>query len=333
MGAKLEDIKNGASVRGIASAQSAQVLSIDWIGDQAISVIYRDHNGTVAEAVLYRDDERRLEVEQNGRPWSFDADGALLRLVTEANRIKLAHYFDPYLAIHTSLVDPLPHQISAVYGEMLPRQPLRFLLADDLERCLVVAPGSLVEQWQDELGQKFNLEFDILSRDMIENSRSGNPFSDRDRLIVRLDVLARNEELQDKLMSAREWDLIICDEAHRMSATYFGGEVKYTRRYQVGQKLGQACRHLLLMSATPHNGKEEDFQLFMALLDGDRFEGRFRDGVHYADTADMMRRLGPARPAQSHDGILEGCICNRPGPSRTLLRLRTLGCAEQALAQ
>ncbi|WP_260502647.1 DEAD/DEAH box helicase [Paracoccus yeei] len=312
MTARLEDIKNGASVRGIASIQPVQVVSVDWIGDQAINVVYRDHNGTVAEAVLYRDDEHRLDVEQNGRPWSFDADGALLRLVTEANRIKLAHFFDPYLAIHTSLVDPLPHQISAVYGEMLPRQPLRFLLADDpgagktimagllikeliarsdLERCLVVAPGSLVEQWQDELGQKFNLEFDILSRDMIENSRSGNPFSDRDRLIVRLDVLARNEELQEKLMSAREWDLIICDEAHRMSATYFGGEVKYTRRYQVGQKLGQVCRHLLLMSATPHNGKEEDFQLFMALLDGDRFEGRFRDGVHYADTEDMMRRL------------------------------------------
>jgi len=312
MVARLEDVKNGASVRGIVSTLAVHVLSINWIGDQAINVVYRDHNGAVAEALLYREDEHRLEVEQSGRPWSFDADGALLRLVTEANRIKLAHYFDPYLAIHTSIVDPLPHQISAVYGEMLPRQPLRFLLADDpgagktimagllikeliarsdLERCLVVAPGSLVEQWQDELGQKFNLEFDILTRDMIETSRSGNPFSDRDRLIIRLDVLARNEDLQEKLMSAREWDLVICDEAHRMSATYFGGEVKYTRRYQVGQKLGQVCRHLLLMSATPHNGKEEDFQLFMALLDGDRFEGRFRDGVHYADTADMMRRL------------------------------------------
>ena len=92
-------------------------------------------------------------------------------------------------------------------------------------------------------------------------------------------MLARNEELQQKLAIAGEWDLIICDEAHRMSATYFGGEVKYTRRYQVGQKLGQISRHLLLMTATPHNGKEEDFQLFMALLDGDRFEGRFRDGV------------------------------------------------------
>ena len=161
----------------------------------------------------------------------------------------------------------------------------------DLDRCLVVAPGSLVEQWQDELGEKFNLEFDILSRDMIESSRSGNPFNDHHRLIVRLDVLARNDDLQEKLMRSQEWDLIICDEAHRMSATYFGGDVKYTKRYQVGQKLGQICRHLLLMSATPHNGKEEDFQLFMALLDGDRFEGRFRDGVHYADTADMMRRL------------------------------------------
>tara|TARA_R110002124_G_scaffold183401_4_gene350811 strand:- start:39538 stop:43050 length:3513 start_codon:yes stop_codon:yes gene_type:complete len=308
----LEDIRNGATIQGIAPNRAVQVVSVDWIGDQAVNVVYRDLNGSVSETTLYRDDEHRLTLDAKGRPWSFDADGALLRLVTEANRIKLAHYFDPYLAIHTSLVDALPHQISAVYGEMLPRQPLRFLLADDpgagktimagllmkeliarsdLERCLVVAPGGLVEQWQDELGEKFNLEFDILTRDMIETSRSGNPFNDRNHLIVRLDVLARNEELQEKLEKSREWDLIICDEAHRMSATYFGGEVKYTKRYQVGQKLGQICRHLLLMSATPHNGKEEDFQLFMALLDGDRFEGRFRDGVHYADTEDMMRRL------------------------------------------
>ena len=308
----LEDIKNGAVIEGIAPGQAVEVVATDWIGEQAINVVYRVSDGLIAETILYRDDEHRLHIVMRGRVWSFDADGALLRLVTEANRIKLAHYFDPYLAIHTSLVDPLPHQISAVYGEMLPRQPLRFLLADDpgagktimagllikeliarsdLERCLVVAPGSLVEQWQDELGEKFGLEFDILTRDMIETSRSGNAFNDRNRLIARLDVLARNEDLQQKLVSSNEWDLIICDEAHRMSATYFSGEVKYTRRYQLGQRLGQICRHLLLMSATPHNGKEEDFQLFMALLDGDRFEGQFRDGVHYADTADMMRRL------------------------------------------
>jgi len=310
--ATLEDLKAGASVQGLTPSGAAKIVNIEWFGDQAVKVIFEDVNGSVQDRLVYRDEEHTLSIASTGRSWSFDADGELLRLVTEANRIKLAHHFDPYLAIHTSLVQPLPHQITAVYGEMLPRQPLRFLLADDpgagktimsgllikeliargdLERCLVVAPGGLVEQWQDELGDKFNLEFDILSRDMIENSRSGNPFNDRNHLIARLDMLARNEELQEKLKRSQEWDLIISDEAHRMSASYFGNEVKFTKRYQLGQKLGQICRHLLLMTATPHNGKEADFQLFMALLDGDRFEGRFRDGVHYADTGDMMRRL------------------------------------------
>ena len=309
---KLEDLKAGTSVKGLNASGTVKVVNVEWIGDQAIKAIFEDSDGAVQNRLVYRDEEQSLEIVSQGRSWSFDADGETLRLVTEANRIKLAHHFDPYLAIHTSLVQPLPHQITAVYGEMLPRQPLRFLLADDpgagktimagllikeliargdLERCLIVAPGSLVEQWQDELGEKFNLEFDILSRDMIENSRSGNPFNDHHHLIARLDMLARNEELQEKLIRSDEWDVIIADEAHRMSASYFGNEVKFTKRYQLGQKLGERCRHFLLMSATPHNGKEADFQLFMALLDGDRFEGRFRDGVHFADTADMMRRL------------------------------------------
>ena len=308
----LEDIGPGAMVAGIVPGEPVQVVSIDWIGNQAVNLVYRTADGEVSETTLFRDDESRLRIEERGRSWSFDGDGALLRLVTEAHRIELAHHFDPYLAIHASLVDPLPHQISAVYGEMLPRQPLRFLLADDpgagktimagllireliaradLERCLVVAPGSLVEQWQDELGEKFGLEFDLLTRDLIESSRSCNPFDDHDRLIARLDVLARNESLQEKLGQSTEWDLIVCDEAHRMSATWFGGEVKYTKRYRIGRQLGRRCRHFLLMTATPHNGKEEDFQLFMRLLDGDRFEGRFRGGAHFADTSDMMRRL------------------------------------------
>ena len=76
-----------------------------------------------------------------------------------------------------------------------------------------------------------------------------------------------------------------------MSATVFGGEIKYTKRYRLGQLLSTLTRHFLLMTATPHNGKEADFQLFMALLDGDRFEGRFRDGVHVADVSDLMRRM------------------------------------------
>src|SRR5207237_1090116 len=99
-----------------------------------------------------------------------------------------------------------------------------------------------------------------------------------------------NEDVQAKLVRT-QWDLVIADEAHKMSATYFGGEVKYTKRYRLGQLLGGTTRHLLLMTATPHNGKEADFQLFMALLDGDRFEGKFRDGVHATDASDLMRRM------------------------------------------
>jgi SNF2 family DNA or RNA helicase len=149
----------------------------------------------------------------------------------------------------------------------------------------------LVEQWQDELSIKFGLSFDILTRDQVEAARTGNPFGERALLIARLDMLSRSDDLKALLSAAREWDLVVCDEAHRMAASFFGGEVKYTKRYQLGQLLGSRCRHFLLMSATPHNGKEEDFQLFMALLDADRFEGRFRDGVHKSDVTDMMRRL------------------------------------------
>ena len=108
---------------------------------------------------------------------------------------------------------------------------------------------------------------------------------------MRLDMAARSDELKAKLEAAPDWDLVICDEAHRMAASYFGGEVKETQRHKLGKLLGTRTRNLLLMSATPHNGKEADFQLFMGLLDADRFEGRFREGVHKADVSDMMRRL------------------------------------------
>jgi superfamily II DNA or RNA helicase len=309
--ARLEDLTRGAAVRGIIPSSLVTVVDVKWHGTAAVELTYKDASGRPGNELLYRDDEARLELVTAGRPWSFDADGELLRLVSEAQRIRLAHLFDPYLAVHTSLIEPLPHQITAVYEKMLPRQPLRFLLADDpgagktimaglyikelmlrgdLQRCLVVCPGSLVEQWQDELYRRFALPFEILTNDRIEAARTGNVFAEIPLLIGRLDKLARDEALQDKLAQV-DWDLIVCDEAHKMSATFFGGEVKYTKRYHLGQRLAAATRHFLLATATPHNGKEEDFQLFMALLDGDRFEGRFRDGVHSVDASDMMRRM------------------------------------------
>ena len=310
---KLENLQANAAVRGILSDGLVTVVSVAWFGTEALELTYKTPAGKVANELLYRHDEDRLELVEAGRPWSFDGDGALFRLISEAQRIRLAHLFDPLLAVHTSVVEPLPHQITAVYESMLPRQPLRFVLADDpgagktimagmlikemiargdLQRCLVVCPGSLAEQWQDELSRRFQLPFDILTNDKLEAARTGNWFLETHLVIARLDKLSRNEDVQQKLQAPDcRWDLVVCDEAHKMSATFFGGEVKYTKRYRLGQLLSSLTRHFLLMTATPHNGKEEDFQLFMALIDGDRFEGRFRDGVHVADASDLMRRM------------------------------------------
>ena len=308
---RLEDIRSGVSVRGISSQGLAKVVGVEWYGDAAIKVFYEDGNGAPQSRLIFRDEESALEVASSEGPWSFDGDGALLRLVSEADRIRLAHLFDPYLAVHTSRIEPLPHQITAVYGEMLSRQPLRFLLADDpgagktimtgllikelmvrgdLERCLVVTPGNLVEQWQDELSQKFGLVFTILTRDHVETSM-GNLFEEHPLMIARLDMLSRNEDLKETLAGAPEYDMIVVDEAHKMSATYIGGKAEYTKRYHLGEVLHDHCRHFLLLSATPHSGKQDDFELFMALLDEDRFEGKPRGGTHRSSTTDLMRRL------------------------------------------
>ncbi len=310
---RLEELKENATVRGILPNGLITVVSTKWHGSAALELTYKTAEGKLANELLYRDDEPRFEVVEEGRPWCFDGDGELFRLVAEAQRIRLAHLFDPVLAVHTSDVEPLPHQITAVYESMLSRQPLRFLLADDpgagktimtglfikeliargdLQRCLIVCPGSLAEQWQDELYRRFHLPFEILTNDKLEAARTGNWFLENNLIIARLDKLSRDEDVQAKLQAPDcRWDLIVCDEAHKMSATFFGGEVKYTKRYKLGQLLSTLTRHFLLLTATPHNGKEEDFQLFMALLDGDRFEGRFRDGVHTVDVSDLMRRM------------------------------------------
>ncbi len=309
--ARLEEITVGARVTGIADGKLVNVVAVKWHGTSALTVTFRNQAGNVAEQILYREDEERLEISDGSLLWSFDGDANLLRLTSEAYRINLAHIFDPYLAVHTSAIEPLPHQISAVYQEMLPRLPLRYILADDpgagktimtglflkellvrgdLKRCMIVTPGNLAEQWQDELYRRFNLRFEILTNDRIESAITGNVFAEANFCIVRLDKLSRNEKIQEKLC-VTDWDAIVCDEAHKMSATVWGGEIKYTKRFQLGRLLSSITRHFLLLTATPHNGKEEDFQLFMSLIDQDRFEGVTRSGNQALDVSDVMRRL------------------------------------------
>lgn len=304
---RLEDVVPGGIYAGVVPGDDAEVVAVTWHGSDAVGVVVRVA-GKVREQLLYRSDEPRLR-RAGGPRRSFGAPADDFKLAAEALRITSAASPDHMAAVATSRVDPLPHQLRAVYGELLPRTPLRFLLADDpgagktimaglyvkelllrddVHRCLIVAPGGLVEQWQDELAVKFGLRFELLSTPMIEAQAVGTSvFDDHPLLIARMDQLARNDGLLDQLRHS-EWDLVVVDEAHRMGARWFGGEVRRTRRFALGELLGAVARHLLLMTATPHAGKEDDFQLFLTLLDRDRFEGRQRRVV---DTSDVMRRM------------------------------------------
>ena len=164
---RLEDLQPGMPVTGLEPACIATLAAVTPIGDGAVQIFYRTPDGITKERLLGRADEPNLDVATAERPWSFDGDAAAFQLTCEAKRIDLAFLFDPMMAVHTSNVDPLPHQITAVYESMLPKQPLRFVLADDpgagktimaglyirelimradAHRILIVAPGSLVEQ-------------------------------------------------------------------------------------------------------------------------------------------------------------------------------------------
>src|SRR5712672_2265621 len=216
-----DDIRPGSRLRGLDAAGTAEIVQVSRFGADALNLVFRA-NGRVGERLVYRGEEGSLELVEGGRAYAFDADGGLLRLASEAYRIRLGHLFDPYLAVTASQIEALPHQITAVYGEMLPRQPLRFLLADDpgagrtvmagllikeliirgdLARCLIITPGSLAEQWQDELDQKFNLQFDILTNEGLQAARTGNWFQEHSLCLCRLDKLSRNEDVQDKLIA------------------------------------------------------------------------------------------------------------------------------------
>jgi superfamily II DNA or RNA helicase len=306
---RVADIEVGRRYSGLAATGFATVLAVELNGASSATVTFRTGEGRLDERVVTDDQVNKIRAISDRR-WTFDADPAMFRLAAEARRMKFAHLADPFAAVDTSNIEPYPHQIDAVYNRFLTQQPLRFLLADDpgagktimagllirelmlrgdVARCLIVAPGSLVEQWQDELWDKFGLEFELMSRAAVEASRSGNPFREKNLVVARVDQLARSEELTAKIEES-EWDLIICDEAHKMAARRFGEKLEKTLRFKLGEVLRDHTRHFLLLTATPHNGKNEDFLAFMTLINEDRFSGRLRDG-EMPDVTDVMRRL------------------------------------------
>jgi len=310
----IDQIKPGDRLAGLVVGANVTVSYVEWHGSNAINLIYKDDFGALGERIVFRDELLGIDFVETKSSFAFDGDPNEFKLAAEALRIKYAALYDPLIAVNTSDLQPLPHQIRAVYGELLPKAPLRFLLADDpgagktimaglyikelklrgdLERCLIVAPGGLVEQWQEELYEKFELRFELLTKQILDSTINSNIFDAHPTLIARMDQLSRADEHVMRQLKGSKWDLVIVDEAHRMSAHFssWGGEAKETKRFALGRTLSEISRNFLLMTATPHSGNEEDFQLFMSLLDKDRFEGKFRDGVHKTVTDGLMRRM------------------------------------------
>lgn len=211
----LEELEPGLRIEGLIPAEVLTVIAVQWHGADALELTYKAADGSLGQRVVFRKDEGGLRVARSGGR-AFDAPARDFRLAAEAQRITLAGLSDPMLAVTTSDVRPLPHQIRAVYGELLPRTPLRFLLADDpgagktimgglyakelilrddVKRCLIVAPGGLVEQWQDELFFKFGLRFALLTNQLADAHAGAGAFERNPLLIARMDQLSRNERL------------------------------------------------------------------------------------------------------------------------------------------
>src|SRR6266550_5517052 len=218
---------------------------------------------------------------------SYDGDGKLVRLGLQAYSLGIAYEFDPYFALSISRVDPLPHQLEAVYDYLLKLARVRFLLADDAgagktimagllirelklrglaERVLIVCPANLTFQWRRELWDKFRESFDVQSGDSLRDQYGLNQWIEKKQVVTSLD-LAKRENILPGLKQVR-WDLVIVDEAHRMSAA---DESHKSLRYKLGELLRDSSDNLLLLTATPHKGDPENFSLFLQLLDADAY--------------------------------------------------------------
>jgi superfamily II DNA or RNA helicase len=232
-----------------------------------------------------------IKVTQAGRLAALDGNPTHFRLAAEAHRIRLAFQYDPHFAVSVSQVDPLPHQMDAVYNHLLTQPRIRFLIADDpgagktimggltikelkfrglVERILIVTPANLTPQWRRELHDKFGETFTVVNRGLVDGAYGRNVWQDNDQCITSIDFVARQDDILNLLRDVR-WDLVICDEAHKMAAYRYGARVNKTQRYELGEFLRERTDHFLFLTATPHKGDPDNFALLLQLLDRDLY--------------------------------------------------------------
>ena len=294
--------------------EPVRVIRLDPVGDSAFTLHATGMNTDRSyRPVLTRQDVEEL-ARQIRRAQTLDGDATRFALATEAYRIRFAHLYDPLFAVSVSKIDPLPHQLEAVYEHMLPQPALRFMLADDpgagktimagllfkelklrgvLTRTLIVVPSPLRMQWQRELREKFGEHFDIIERATLDALGPTRAWGVTNQCITSVDF-AKQSDVIDSLAVADYWDLVIVDEAHKMSA-YRRSPTKIERsqRYRLGEVLTERTERLVMMTATPHKGDAENFRLLLSLIDRDLFadEHILRRAVERNENPIFLRRL------------------------------------------
>ena len=315
-------IRDGQILTGSLFSEPMRVETVRPNGsDSWIAGLVGTQTERFRKVALSADDLAGLDI--SGSSLSYDADGQLLRLGLEAHALGIAHEFDPYFGLSISRVDPLPHQLEAVYGHLLKLSTVRFLLADDAgagktimaglllrelmlrglaERILVVCPANLAFQWQRELREKFDEKFLVLKGSDIRDQFGVNQWMEQKRIITSLDLAKRDEILPG--LRQVHWDLVIIDEAHRMS---WSPPAKKTARYALGELLRDSADHILLLTATPHKGDPKNFTLFLQLLDQDAYADvkSIREAMNRRRAPFYLRRTKEAMvyfPERQEDG-------------------------------
>ncbi len=276
-------IEEGNIIRGPFWNEPVKVDKVNEIAGYLQIIGSTIHSNEHVDRLIEKDELSKIEVLKDEIDFSAYPENTFLGI--EAIRFNYASLFDPLLAMNVSKIDPLPFQIEAVYGYILKQPRIRFLLADDpgagktimagliikelklrklARRILIVVPGHLKDQWRRELKEKFNEEFTVLDRYTFSAYYGENPWEKNEQVITSIDF-AKQDEILPALNSVH-WDLVVVDEAHKMSAYSYGDKVSKTQRYKFGEVLSRTSNHLLLLTATPHKGDPENFRLFLDLL-------------------------------------------------------------------
>lgn len=304
------DIKAGSIISSNYWQEPVKVISVRSMGSFLNIKGTTRFSGTTVDDLIPIDELDKMEIIDTNTSFSADAQEVFLAL--ECLRYRYASMYDPLLAMNTAKIHPLPHQIEAVYSHVLKKPRIRFLIADDpgagktimagliikelklrriIKRTLIVAPGHLKDQWRRELKDRFEERFIVVDRNHM-NARYGENVWESDSQIITSIDFAKREDIVSSL-NASSFDLVIVDEAHKMSATRYGDKLEKTNRYKLGEILSKNTEHLLFLTATPHRGDPENFRLFLDLLEPGYFSSKelLSESIQNKDNPLFLRRV------------------------------------------